>query len=105
MTLPLAEVLGLYNANAPLEAAWTIPAPLYLDDRIAGLERDQVFARNWIAVGRADQIAAPGHFFTAEVAGEPIVLVRGDDNELRAFYNVCRHHAAAVVTAQCGAAR
>jgi len=39
-----------------------------------------------------------GDFFTADLAGEPIVVARGEDNALRAFYNVCRHHAAAVVT-------
>jgi choline monooxygenase len=104
MTEPLAELLDLYDPSAALEHAWTIPAPWYLDPRFADLERDRVFARNWIAVGRADQVAAPGQFFTADIAGEPLVIVRGSDNALRAFYNVCRHHAAAVMTAPCGKA-
>ena len=46
----------------------------------------------------------PGQFVTATVAGEPIVVVRGNDGVLRGFYNVCRHHAAAVVTEPCGQA-
>ena len=41
---------------------------------------------------------------TATVAEEPLVAVRGNDGVLRAFYNVCRHHAAAVVTEKCGQA-
>ena len=45
-----------------------------------------------------DQVRENGQFFTADLAGEPLVVVRGDDSQLRAFYNVCRHHAAAVVT-------
>jgi len=49
-----------------------------------------------------DQVAAPGQFFTFELAGEPLVVVRGTDGELRAFYNVCRHHAAAVADTPCG---
>ncbi len=98
------EMLSLYNAAAPLEEAFTIPAPWYLDPRMEQLERDRVFARNWIAVGRMDQASAPGQFFTVELAGEPLVVVRGEDGELRAFYNVCRHHAAAVATAPCGTA-
>ncbi len=102
MNLTLSEVLGLYNADAPLEEACTIPAAWYLDQRIVNLERECVFGRNWIAVGRADQVAERGAFFTLELAGEPLVVVRGDDGELRAFYNVCRHHAAAVATAPCG---
>lgn len=102
MEQSLTEVLDLYNADASLDLAYTIPAPWYLDARIEQAEREQVFGRNWIAVGRVDQVAAEGQFFTAEIAGEPIVVVRGSDGQLRAFYNVCRHHAAAVANVPCG---
>jgi choline monooxygenase len=98
----LNELLNLYNAEAPLEEAYTIPAPWYLDERIENAEREQVFGRNWIAVGRLDQVASEGQFFTVEIAGEPLVIVRGADGELRGFYNVCRHHAAAVANIACG---
>ncbi len=100
-----AELIALYNPDAPLEEAFTIPAPWYLDARMEEMERERVFAHNWIAVGRADQVAAAGQFFTMELAGEPLVVVRGEDGELRAFFNVCRHHAAAVMTAECGTAQ
>jgi choline monooxygenase len=102
MNVSLSELLDLYNLNALLEEAYTIPAAWYLDERIERLEREQVFGRNWIAVGRADQAAVPGQFFTVELAGEPLIVVRGADGELRAFYNVCRHHAAAVASVPCG---
>jgi choline monooxygenase len=104
MTEPLAELLKLYDPTASLENAWTIPAPWYVDPRFADIERERVFCRNWVAVGRSDQVAGPGQFFTVEIAGEPLVVVRGNDNQLRAFYNVCRHHAAAVMTVPCGRA-
>ena len=102
MSQSLAELLDLYNPAAPLEEAYTIPAPWYLDPRIEQAERDYVFAANWIAVGRLDQVAAEGQFFTVEIAGEPLVVVRGSDGLLRAFFNVCRHHAAAVANVPCG---
>ena len=51
-----------------------------------------------------EQVEKPGQFVTASIAGEPIVVVRGNDGVLRGFYNVCRHHAAAVVTEPCGQA-
>src|ERR1700760_3287140 len=102
MTKPLSEVLDLYNPDLPLEEASTIPALWYCDGRIEALERERVFHANWIAVGRTDQVAEPGQFFAIELAGEPLVIVRGSDGDLRAFYNVCRHHAAAVVTTPCG---
>jgi choline monooxygenase len=94
----IEEILALYDPEAPLSEAWTIPASWYLDSRIADLERRTVFAGSWQAVGRVDQVAAPGQYLTAEVAGEPVVVVRGRDSELRGFFNVCRHHAAAVMT-------
>jgi choline monooxygenase len=101
----LADVLALYDEEAPLEYASTIPAAWYVDERIGQLERAQVFGSNWIVVGRTDQIADAGQFFTFDLAGEPLVVVRGVDHELRAFYNVCRHHAAAVMTEPCGVAQ
>jgi choline monooxygenase len=101
----LASILALYDETAPLEEAHTIPAPWYLDAAIERLEQRHVFGGNWQAVGRIDQVAHPGDYFTAEFAGEPILAVRGTDGQLRAFYNVCRHHAAAVATASCGHAQ
>jgi choline monooxygenase len=105
MTLSLTDLLSLYDRKAPLENASTIPAAWYTDDRIARLEHEHVFGNNWIAVGRTDQAAAPGQFFTFDLDGEPLIVVRGADNTLRAFYNVCRHHAAAVATEPCGVAQ
>ena len=94
----LREVVESYDASLPLESAWTIPAAWYVDPRIAELERRTVFPRSWQMVGRAAQVAAPGQFLAVEIAGEPIIVVRGNDGALRGFFNVCRHHAAAVVT-------
>ncbi len=99
------EILNLYNPANPLEQASTIPAPWYRDPRIEELERCSVFGTSWQVVGRLDQVCEKGEFFTADVAGEPIVVVRGDDMQLRAFYNVCRHHAASVVPESQGCAK
>ena len=104
MDRSLRGVVNLYNPADPLERAWTIPAPWYLDARIAELERQGVFGATWQFVGRTDQVREKGQFFTVEVSGEPLVVVRGQDGELRAFFNVCRHHAAAVVTEPAGSA-
>jgi choline monooxygenase len=98
MNPSLKQIIESYDAGASLDHAWTIPAPWYTDERIYQLELKNVFARSWQMVARVDQVDQPGQFVTADVAGEPIVLVRGNDNILRGFFNVCRHHAAAVMT-------
>jgi len=99
MPSSLDSLVAAYDAAAPLERACTPPAAWYTDPRVAELERAAVFARSWQLVARLDQLTQPGCFVTANIAGEPVVVVRGRDQKLRAFYNVCRHHAAEVVTA------
>ena len=105
MERSVRDVINLYNPNDPLDHAWTIPSPWYFDPRVARLEQQSVFAAAWQVAGRADQVRENGQFFTADLAGEPIVVARGEDGQLRAFYNVCRHHAAAVVTEAQGCAK
>ena len=105
MEKSLHEILASYNDSAPLAEAYTIPAPWYTDARIADLEKENLFARTWQAVARTDQLEPTGAYVTAVVAGEPIVVVRGTDSKLRAFYNVCRHHAMIVMNEPCGRAQ
>ena len=104
MTESLEQILKDYDAQAPLAEAWTPPASWYVDPRVYELERGTVFS-GWQMVGRLDQVQGPGDYFTAEVAGEPLVVVRGRDGVLRGFFNVCRHHAAAVCTEAQGSAQ
>jgi choline monooxygenase len=95
----LAAIVNRYRADAPLERASTIPAEWYVDERVLELELRSVFARSWQVAGRRDQLALPGQYVAAELpGGEPIVVVCGEDRALRGFFNVCRHHAAAVAT-------
>ena len=105
MSRDVRSLLELYNPNNPLEHASTIPSPWYFDEAIAELENSAVFGKTWQAVGRAEQVQNPGQFLTADICGDPIVVVRGEDSQLRAFYNVCRHHAAAVVREAQGCAK
>jgi choline monooxygenase len=100
----LRDLLSQYDSSGPLDRASTIPASWYSDQRISCAERKAVLGTSWQCIGRAEQVTQPGQYVAAEVAGEPVVAVRGQDGRLRAFFNVCRHHAAAVVTQACGSA-
>ena len=95
----IREIIDSYNPDAPLTEAATIPSAWYTDPRIFQLEQAAVFSQSWQLAARADQLEQPGDYVTNEIAGEPIVLVRGSDTQLRGFFNVCRHHAAAVMSA------
>jgi len=94
----LNQIINSYDPSTPLERASTIPAAWYTDESIFQLEQQTVFSRSWQVAARVDQLGKTGDYVTTEIADEPIVVVRGSDNQIRAFFNVCRHHAAAVMT-------
>src|SRR5690242_15729266 len=81
------------SINPDISRAWSLPAPRYHDPETFQLEKQRIFARTWQVVGHRHQVAQPGDFFTFDLLGEPLLLVRGQDGNLRCFYNVCRHRA------------
>jgi len=100
----LKAIIDGYNPNTPVASASTIPATWYTDERVFHLEKETVFGQSWQFAARLDQLRESGNYVTTEIAGEPIVIVRGNDGEVRGFFNVCRHHAAAVMTETAGRA-
>ncbi len=82
-----------FSIEPEVSRAWTLPARLYTDPTMFGAEKEKIFARTWQVVGHASQVANAGDYFTVELVGEPLVIVRGTDERLRGFYNVCRHRA------------
>lgn len=97
MPAGLREKLAAFDGTLPLERARTIPSLWYFDAEIYEAERRGVFGATWQLAGRSDQVKEPGSFMTADIAGEPILVVRDEKGTLRAFHNVCRHKAAQVI--------
>jgi len=92
------------DVNEQIECAHTLASKFYTDPAILDIEKTRIFLRTWQLVGtlghacgEADgakrTIADPESFFTAEIAGEPVIVVRDKQGFLRAFSNVCRHRA------------
>jgi choline monooxygenase len=100
----LQKIIDSYDPSTPLSEAKTIPGSWYTNKQLYDLELQTVFARSWQFAARADQVCEPGRYVTTDIAGEPIVVVRGSDGILRGFFNVCRHHAAMVMTEPEGSA-
>jgi Rieske 2Fe-2S family protein len=80
-----------FQGHSLARPATTLPGEFYTSAEIFARERDRIFARRWLCVGRADAVPEPGDFETVSAAGESLVVVRGRDRRLRAFFNVCRH--------------
>lgn len=87
-----------FDPALPLEQASSLPARYYRDPAVAEAEARRVFGASWCCVGRLDQLDRPGAFLTAELGGEPVVVIRGLDGQLRARSNVCRHRGALLLT-------
>jgi choline monooxygenase len=83
-----------------LENASTLPSHFYFDAEVLREEQRNVFGRTWQLVGRAEQVAEPGQYFTAVVGEEPVLVVRGSDRLLRAMSNVCRHRAGPIAAGE-----
>jgi len=89
--ISLPDLLSSNLTIEPIERSETIPSSWYTDPRMNDLERAWVFSGTWQYVGHVSRLAHAGEYLTANVGGNPVIVVRGKDDRLRAFYNVCRH--------------
>jgi glycine betaine catabolism A len=71
--------------------AFTLPARYYTDAGLFAREMERFFFGMWICAGRATEIPRQGDFFARDAMGESLVITRGEDARVRAFYNTCRH--------------
>ena len=94
-----AEIVDALNraAGSSHDAAHAMPGAFYVSARMLEAERAHLFGREWICVGRADEIPEAGDYMTYDILDEPVVVVRGEDAEVRALSNVCRHRAMPIV--------
>jgi phenylpropionate dioxygenase-like ring-hydroxylating dioxygenase large terminal subunit len=89
-------------ARADAEVHFTLPAWTYENAEFLELEREHVFLPSWQVVCHESDVPKPGDYATFEMLSERAFVVRGKDARLRAFHNVCRHRAHAVVDAGLG---
>ncbi len=85
------------TTRQPLLEAETLPPAAYTDGAFYRREVERIFRREWMFLGRADVLAQPGDYFTAECAGVPMIEARGQVGQVRAFANVCRHRGSLIV--------
>jgi len=81
------------DPDRDIARASTLPASLYYNQETFEGEKARIFSGTWQLVGHLHQAAQAGDYFTFDLIGEPLLIVRGEDGVLRGFYNVCRHRA------------
>jgi Rieske 2Fe-2S family protein len=92
------------SVRRPYRAASLLPRRVYHDPAIFEWEREGIFRKDWLCIGRESEVPEPGSYRLAAIDGEDIIVVRGRDSIVRAFYNVCRHRGTAVCEAPEGKA-
>ncbi|HVN45149.1 MAG TPA: aromatic ring-hydroxylating dioxygenase subunit alpha [Steroidobacteraceae bacterium] len=93
------------QAVAAQRAGHALTREFYCDPELFEQEVQRLLLRHWHCVGHESQVRAPGDFFTTSFCGEPLLVVRGQDQEVRALLNVCRHRGSRVCTQESGHAR
>lgn len=95
--MPLEQSpIDFTSVQKPLNQASFLPSQCYGNPNYFELEKGKVLKAGWLPVGRWDQVERVGDYFTIELLGEPLIIVRNSTNEVKALANVCRHRAAAV---------
>jgi Rieske 2Fe-2S family protein len=84
------------------QGARTLPRAYYISEEVFAAEKDAIFGRLWSCVGRSSRLAHAGDYIVCIVADESIIVVRGRDGILRAFFNVCRHRGTRLCTSEAG---
>ncbi|WP_136253541.1 aromatic ring-hydroxylating oxygenase subunit alpha [Onishia niordana] len=69
----------------------SLPQPFYNDERLFALDMQEIFEKEWLFAGMTCEIPSKGNYMTLDVGDNPIVIVRGNNGEVHAFHNVCRH--------------
>ncbi len=93
---------GTRSGISAVDEATSLPAWLYTDPEFFEVEKEAIFRPSWQIVCHLNDVPNPGDFHTFDFIGEMIVVVRGNDDKVRAFHNVCRHRAARVVDGPAG---
>ena len=103
--MALADDIGLLAADGaaarePVARARHLPGYAYTSPRILAREKDVFFMRDWLCVGRGEELAEPGDYATFRAMGEPLVVARDRGGRLNAFANVCAHRGVEVVSGE-----
>lgn len=87
-------------AGAGYDSAWSMPKSYYTDPAVLALEREHLFGKEWVCIGRGEEIGTPGDYMTFQLCDEPLVAVRGNDGKARVLSNVCRHRGSLLTEGQ-----
>lgn len=87
---------------ASRQPGFSLPQPFYTDEQAFRWDLERVFGRCWLLAGHTCQVRRPGDYFLFEVGDESVIVVRGDDGQVRGLFNTCRHRGSRICTESAG---
>ena len=81
----------------PITEARHVPGAFYYSAETYELEKRNIFMKDWLCVARVEELEKPGDYMAVRIMGEPAIVVRDDEGELRAFSNTCAHRGVEVI--------
>ena len=88
----LAEIRDLDESQAR-----SLPAGFYASEEFLELEKEEIFRKEWVCVGRVDEVSKKGDYYTTQLLDEPLIVARGQDDKVRVLSNVCRHRSSVIL--------
>jgi Rieske 2Fe-2S family protein len=98
-TTPPADIESLVKGRA---VGYSLEAPFYISREVFELDLAAIFAKHWLFVATEAEIPEPGDFVSVDIGPYSIIILRDDDENVRALHNVCRHRGSRIVDAPCG---
>ncbi|MFC3627802.1 SRPBCC family protein [Vogesella amnigena] len=90
-TIAFHPAVNLRELVARRVPGYSLEAPFYTSQAVFDADMEHIFGKHWIYVGVSVDVPEPGDYMTVQLGQQPILILRDDDNEIRAFHNVCRH--------------
>ena len=87
----LAKIRDLNESQAR-----SLPAGFYVSEAFLEIEKEEIFRKEWICLGRVDEVSKRGDYFATQLLDEPLIVVCGQDDKVRVLSNVCRHRSSVI---------
>src|SRR5436305_12817940 len=88
------DLAALVGRRAP---GFSLEAPFYTSQDVFDVDMEAIFARHWLFVAAAAEVPEPGDYVTVTIGRTSVIVVRDDDEQVRAFHNVCRHRGSRIL--------
>jgi len=101
-TGPAANVAEIAAMVERREVGYSLEAPFYASQEVYDLDMKVIFGQHWLFVSTEAEVPEPGDYVTVEIGTYSLIIVRDDDEEIRALHNVCRHRGSRLLEDPCG---